>query len=223
MDWKTLIPLITAGVGAAGTIAGRGSAERAAGRATEADLTMQRDRDRTDQYRVQQDAILTLARLLEQGTMDRARLGIEAPSARAKQTMMGDAMAGIQNVAPQGVPSHIPSVSFSGGLRPSLLGSTSRAAGSTLARDAYSALLSGKDVPAAMDPKSLLLTPPTETPLPQAGKIDSILNALSLIGGVAGSGGSVLGNFQNRTKPAIQSRPLGGMSGTMPAVGGVRY
>jgi hypothetical protein len=140
----------------------------------------------------------------------RSQFGLNAPTTRAQQTILGDAMQSVQDVDIEGMPSHIPRIRFTGGLRPSLLGPSARAAGAELSNQALQALQSRSDVPGPMAPlntQGLLIAPPTASQLPQATKSDSIMNALATIGGIANVAGPALqGIFAKKPLP---SRPTG--------------
>ena len=68
--------------------------------------------------------------------LDQRRFGLEATDARANQVMRGDIMANIQDVVATGLPEGVPDITFTGGVRPSLLGPNSRAFGREMSRQA---------------------------------------------------------------------------------------
>lgn len=189
MDWGTVLQLATA----AGSAAAAASRNRAAGRAAEADLAQSQDRTAASIYNTQQSSILEAARAAEAARLARAQLRLTAPETRARQTGLGDALANVQD-ARVSRPSHIPNISVSGGLRPSILGPNARAAGQGLSSQALLALLSGSDVPAQQDWSQALIAPPTATELPKASKLDSILNIIALLGSGAAAAGAVRGS-----------------------------
>jgi hypothetical protein len=193
MSWEAWIPVIASGLGAAGAMAGRASQNRATGRAAEADLTMQRDRDTSSRYAVQQQALLQAALMAEQAKLNRARLGIEAPAARANQAARGDALANVQDVSISGVPSHITVPQISGGLRPSALGPNARAAGRGLSAQALEALLSGSDVPEMPDYSGLAQAMPEQSALPEATGTDRFLSILAALGAASEGASTVAG------------------------------
>jgi hypothetical protein len=85
----------------------------------------------------------------------RAQLGLQAPSVRAKQSVLGSLMKNLQDVDIQGPASqrgHVPTIT--GGMRPSNLDPQTRAHGEELMKAAMAAQLSGSDIPAATDFKS---------------------------------------------------------------------
>ena len=186
MSWTAAIPLITAGLGLAGQVAAAKSAGAAQGRAQEAQIAQGTDATNSRNYSTEQNAKLLAAQLAAQNSLDRAKLGIDAPQARAKQAALGDILANLKDVSIS-APSHLPQISVSGGLRPSVLGAGSQAAGKGLTAQALAALMSGSDVPAATDFNSAVMSAPDLTPTPQAGKSDTFLNYLATIGGLAGA------------------------------------
>lgn len=203
MSWAQAIPLITAGLGLAGQVAAAKSAGAAQGRAQEAQINQGTDAINSRNYATEQNANLLAQQLAAANALDRSRLGIEAPQARANQAALGDILANLQDVQISGVPSHLPNVQVSGGLRPSNLGAGARAAGQGLTAQALQALLSGSDVPPATDFQGAVLDAPKATPTPQAGKSDTFLNYLATIGGLAGAAqqSGVLDRF-NKPKTA---------------------
>lgn len=135
----TILPALLAGGGA---IAAGASGGRAQGRAAEAGINQS------------QDAL----------GLQAARLNLGAPQQRAQNATRGDLLANLQDVsvgAPRGT-------RLSGGTRPSLLSSDTRALGKQMSRDAYLSQMKGDAF--------------TPTPLPQSGKTDTLLNILGGIG-----------------------------------------
>jgi len=211
MSWEAWIPVIASGLGAAGAMAGRASQNRAAGRAAEADVTLQRDRDTSSRYAVQQNALLQAALMAENARLNRARLGIEAPAARANQAARGDALANVQDASISGVPGHITIPQISGGLRPSALGPNARAAGRGLSQQALEALLSQSDVPEMPDYSGLAQAMPEQNALPQATGTDRFLEILAALGAASEAGGTIAGQRRGAGTPSV-GRPsnLGG-------------
>jgi len=187
MSWAQAVPLITAGLGLAGQVAAAKAAGAAQGRAQEAQLGQQQDATISRNTATEQNAKLLAAQLAAQNSLDRAKLGIEAPQARAKQAALGDLLKNLRDVSISGVPSHVPQINVSGGMRPSALGVGSQAAGEGLVQQALQALLTKSDVPAATDFNAAVLPQPELTQTPQAGKSDTFLNYISTIGGLAGA------------------------------------
>jgi hypothetical protein len=179
---------------AAGQIAGKIAGDRAKGRAAEANINADRDRLAAQQNIAQQDAMLKAASLKESGTMDRAALELQrkayadaAPMSRYKQALLGSLAANARDVSASR-PAGVPNISFGGGLRPSAIGPTGRAAGEAMAAQAMLRLLKGdqfSDVGAAPDPK--VLSPTSLSPLPKSNILDRILGGLSVAGMAAGA------------------------------------
>ena len=177
---------------------------RAAGRESEATLLTARDRNAIDRYDSEQRAKLDAAKLGEDALRDRLDRSLESPQKRAGQAALGDILANIKSSGVSGLPGYIPKIAFSGGLTPDLLGPMARTAGSTLARDALMAQLTGSDVPAAPNLSALGTAAPELSPLPQAGKLDSFLNTLGVIGQIA----NIPGEARKRREAAEEARDV---------------
>ena len=85
-----MLPLILGGVSLLGSLFGKGAQKSAEGRAQESQLIEQRNRTLSDNYATNQRAILEALGLQSRNDLDRAQFNISAPSARMKQTMLGD-------------------------------------------------------------------------------------------------------------------------------------
>jgi hypothetical protein len=195
-NYLELIKAIGPYVKAGGEIAGSISEKRAAGRAAETVAGQAQDRTATDRYRTEQAAKLGAAQLLENATQDRADRYLTDAQARAKQVAFGDVLSNLQDVNIGGLPSYIPNIGISGGLRPSALGANARQAGRSLSQSALEAQLSGSDIPNLPDVSRLGTDAPALTELPQSGKLDSILNLL----GYAGLGAGAYEEIQKQRK-----------------------
>lgn len=101
----------------------------------------------------------------------RAELALAAPGVEAKNSVIGDALANMQDVTVSGLSPQINVPTFSGGLRPSMLSANSRALGANMSRNALLNNMTGSDVPAL-------------TPLPTSNALDSILQGTSLTSGL---------------------------------------
>jgi len=192
-------PYIKAG----GEVAGAVSAGRAGGRAEENLGAQAQDRTAIDRYQAEQLAKLGGANLLEGATKDRADRFLTDSMVRAKQVGLGDLLANMQDVDISGLPSYIPHMQFTGGLRPSALGPNARQAGRNLSRQALEAQMSGADIPNLPDVSGLGTNAPDLTPLQHAGKLDTILNML----GYAGLGAGLLPPGKPNTPPFEASVP----------------
>jgi hypothetical protein len=117
-----------------------GMAEGAAeGQKTEAEIANQRaEIARRALADLNQGNLSLYQQLIEAGKLEMAQrqFQLDAPTARAKQVVMGDVMANVQDVNATGLPEGVPDINFEGGLRPSLLGPNSRAFGAELSRQA---------------------------------------------------------------------------------------
>jgi hypothetical protein len=186
IDWAALID--------AGTkVAGAAASGRASGRAAEGTANQAQDREAILRYQAEQQAKINAALLTENATKDRADRFLTDSQKRAQQVGLGDLLANVQDVQMSGMPSYIPHMSFSGGLRPSALGPNTRAAGQNLSRQALEAQLSGADIPNLPDVSGLGTAAPALTPLPQSSKLDTLLNLLSY-------GGQGYGAYEEATK-----------------------
>ena len=189
MGWietaAALAPYIQAGAQVAGGI----SSGRAAGRAAEGAATQGQDVGALNRYIAEQNARQAAATLQE----SIAKRATETPEIRAKQAALGDLLSNIQDVEIGGLPSYVPKVKFSGGLRPSALGPLARQGGQNLAQQAVLAQMTGSDLPPPGYFQSLGLggSAPAQSPLPQASGMDSFLNVLSTIGQIANIPGEV--------------------------------
>lgn len=175
-------------------------------------------RDTMDRYNTQQGATTNATQGLQTATshaldaqsaegMQRAQLGLQAPSVRARQSVLGSLMKNLQPAhiqGPAGQQGHESTIT--GGLSASALDPMTRQHGDELMKAALQAQLSGSDVPAATDFKSgiqdwkgSVLTPPDATDYTKsimappelggyksAGKGESIMSGLSMGGGVIG-------------------------------------
>lgn len=226
MDWSTVMPLITAGVTTAGTIA----AARQQGRQAQAQHQVPVDQLNQNAYQTDissrqrgldaQDAAL-LARAL--GQLQENQAALNAPGQRAGNAVQGDILANAQDVQFSGS-SRIPKFEFSGGLRPSLMSADTRELGRNMSREALLSQLKGSptpfsDLPAA-DYGSIINAPgaPGGTPLPQGSRLDSVLQAISQYGGLAATAGQAMQGGQNAGVPtAPGASPVTQMPGQMVA------
>jgi hypothetical protein len=178
------------------------------------------DRGAMDRYGTQQGATTNAIQGRQAATsnalgqqsnegLQRAQLGLQAPSVRAKQSVLGSLMKNLQDVDIQGPASqrgHVPTIT--GGMRPSNLDPQTRAHGDELMKAAMAAQLSGSDIPAATDFKSgiqdwrtsvlappeatdyskALLPPPELGGYAQPGKGETAMSIGSLIANLLGQG-----------------------------------
>lgn len=192
------------------------------------------DRGALDRYGTQQAATTNAmqgqqaatSRALEAQSgegLQRAQLGLQAPSIRAKQSLLGSLMQNLQPVNIQTnarVAASKPTIT--GGLSPAAIDPTTRQHGGALMQAALQAQLSGSDIPKATDFKSGIqdwkssiltppdavdfgkgvLTPPELSGYRQPGKGESIM-----------SGGSIIGGILGELLPLILNRGGGGAPG----------
>lgn len=193
------LPVLDA-IGGAGTGAAGGMADE---RARQNQFNLGRAGLANSAYATQQGNLTSLAGLNEQATMNRAQLGLTAPTARANQMIKGSLMETLQPLKITHPRAHIPE--FTGGLSAANFTPAVRAAGRTLQDQAGSALASGSDVPAPTDYASRLLPAPDLPSYKEPGKAETvtgtggilarILAALAKRGGgsASGSGMAALG------------------------------
>ena len=168
---------------------GRGAAQE---RGNQNTFNLSQDALRNSQYSTQQQALLQLLGLTEQGLAGRARLGLDAPGQRTRQAVLGSLL---QNVQPFQVtpPPGVRMGNVSGGMSPALLNKDARAAGGELQRQALMALLTKSDVPPMPDTSKTILNPPQLSNYQRAGGGESILSLLGLIGSGLGAAGFGMG------------------------------
>lgn len=166
--------------------AGRGAA---AERQSQNDFIQRENQMRLSQQQAQQQALMQLLGLDERATMDRAQLGIAAPSARTKQAVIGSLLSRLQPASVQ-APAGVRVGQIRGGLGDAIGGGAMRQAGNALSSQALQALLSRSDVPAVTNyAKTGLVAPAQMQGYKKAGKGESIMSAIGVGGGLA----SILG------------------------------
>jgi hypothetical protein len=190
MGWLSVLSKVFGGGGSggygdyvnvAGDVASSIAANRAKGRADEGTANQLQDRNVLARYIAEQNAKEAAAKFTEDATRDRADRTLTNARDRAKQVVQGDIMANLQPAHLQGLPSYIPKMSFGGGAI-NALGPATRASGRNLAQQALLAQMSGSDIPGMPDASQLGTAAPDVTPLPESGKLDSILNTVGAIG-----------------------------------------
>ena len=169
--------------GAIGAL-GQGAADAAGGMADERTLANQYGINRgqlaNQQYGTQQGAKTNLLSMQEKGMLDRAKMGVEAPSARANQVLKGSLMSLVKPAKITHPRATIPGIS--GGLTPAALSQIARQTGVDLQDIASTALKSGSDVPELPDYVSQGMVEAPELPeYEQAGKLET---GLGIAGGV---------------------------------------
>lgn len=140
--------------------------------------------------------------LNRQAENDRARIGMEAPSTRTRQALLGSLLqhARSTRVTP---PSGIRMGAVSGGVDlDALINAAARGAGGTLQRQATTALETGSDVPAPMEATSRLTPVGAATPYRNAGGLESAVTGGGLLAALL----STLARQNGRGNGA--SRPL---------------
>lgn len=135
---------------------------------------------------------------LSDADLRQQQFSLDAPKARARNSVQGDILANAQDVSLSGLPSTIPNISIQGGLRPSMFSPNTRALGGEMSAQALASQRAGDhfkplpDLPSYQAPSTGLpdyVQPPKApgvTPPVQATGLDSFLNTsgglLSLAG-----------------------------------------
>jgi hypothetical protein len=170
--------------------------------------------------------------------LERARLGLQAPSIAAKQSIFGSMMKNMQPhqfTSPARQQGHLTNVT--GGLSAASLDPTTRQHGEELMKSALQAQLSGGglppktdfmggvqdwkssvlDAPEATDYSKGLLNPPQLQGYQNAGKGESLMSMLGLGGGILGQLLPALGGGGGRTPITLSNQmptPYTGMNAT---------
>lgn len=217
-------PLLGGAIGAAGGLGGKiaGGLEKAGGalsgighaasggagamedtRLVEANLANTRDRNQLEQAALQ----IRQNEGRDQLGLDRAKFSLDAPGTQTKQAAYGDALANVQdvNIDFQPTSGALPKANVSGGLRPSMFGPTSRAAGADLARTALMNKLSGTTgLPEMSGPVGM----PTLSDPTQAGALEKTMGGVGLGGSILGALGEALKN-RRLQRPVPESTQAG--------------
>lgn len=203
------IPLmaIAAGAGILGKIMGGGAKGAATERASQNDFTQTQNQQALSKYGIDQSARTALTNTQEGAVMDRAKMGVNAPMARAKQSLIGSILQNLQS-AKITAPAGIRMGQMSGGLDPSsLLNAGARQGGAEMQRQALMALMNKSDVPAQTDyVSSGTVAAPQMGQFKQAGKGESLMSLLSLLGS-AGGAIAEIGNINAPKGPQGDSGP----------------
>jgi hypothetical protein len=221
IDYATLIPLVTAGVGAAGQVA----AARQQGREKQA--TQQGTVDQLNQNAHQTDVTAAqrgleakdaalLARAV--GMLQENAAARAAPGERARTSVRGDILANAVDAKFNGG-GRIPKFEFSGGLRPGMFSGNTRKLGGEMSRAALLDQMKGEahpfaDLPAADFSKVIDSKAPIGTALPEGGKLDSILGAIGQYGGM----GAALANAPRGAGSSAAPIPAAQVSSAQPMI-----
>lgn len=177
-DPNTYATLLKA-YGAAGAGAAQG---QAAERTNENSYQTNANNTETSRYATQQGNLVNTLGLNENATMNRANLGLQAPTTRANQVLKGSLMELLQPVKISHPRATIPTIS--GGLNGDVLSALARSAGKTLQTQGNDALVSKSDVPAPVDYTSKLSAAPEITPYKEPGAGETALGTTSTIANV---------------------------------------
>lgn len=187
---------ILGGAGILGKLLGGGGEGAAKERMAQNTFTQGENNRMAALYGTQQNALANLLGLQERATMDRAKMGVEAPSARMKQALLASLLQNARPASFSGLPKGVTVPQMSGGLNPALINAAARSGAGELQRQALLALLTKSDVPQATDyGKTGMLPLPQFQGYKGAGKGESFMSGAGLIGGLLGGlGGLRRGN-----------------------------
>lgn len=193
-SWWDAVPAIAGAVGKIAGGAAKGSADQ---RYLENNSAAQRNALLAQLYSIQQNASQNAVTAganekINQGNLDlnRREFALNAPNARARQSVKGSILANAQPMTLSGLPDRVSSriPTISGGLSPALFDGNTRALGSELTRDAIMDQLAG-DKFESMTPtdfKSGVLPLPALEDLQKSGVLEKILAGVGLAGSVVG-------------------------------------
>ncbi len=222
MSWKDwILPAVSVGaapftggasltglLGSIGKVAGNAAQGAATQRTNQNELTQRQNSLLAQLFGINQNAQTNALEgqsreRLGQGNLDleQRKFSLAAPSARASQAVRGSLIQNLQPVSFSGLPSRISSSipTITGGLTPAAISPEARQAGGLLTRQAIMDMLKG-DSFAPQTPTDFqggVLHSPQMAALQDPGKLESILGAIGLIGGI---GGAVGDTFQQRRK-----------------------
>lgn len=181
-----ILPILLA-AGGLGKVFGGAAKGQADERANQNAYGLNQNAQDTQRFNVAQDARTRLLELQERGTMDRAKLGLMAPQQRAKQALLGSLLQNMQKVNVQ-PPAGIRMGTVTGGLNMDAISAAARGGGGELQRQALAALASGSDIPGQTDFMGQgTLSAPGQRGYRNAGRGESILSILGLLGSVGGA------------------------------------
>lgn len=179
---------IMAGASLIGKLFGGMGKGRAEGRKAEADVNLQRDQLATSQYGVQQRSMLDAAQGMAQQNQTDAQMGLTAPSMRAKQALLGDALKNYSYKAPTHARANV--VDFGS---PYNISDSTRQLGGLLSSGALADQQKGNSPLEKVDYMSMLMKAPGQTALPKSSWLDKVLNGAGAIGSLAGGVGEMMG------------------------------
>lgn len=174
-----LLPALMAGSSILSKAGGGASKERQSAN----DYQLQQNQLNQRAHESNTSALLNALRQNEEAAMSRAKLGIDAPQARAKQALLGSLMANARTarVTP---PAGVRMGTVTGGLDLDALLANARGTGRTLNRQANRALRTGSDVPAYTDATARLSSAPTPGGYQKAGAMESLLGGGGLLASI---------------------------------------
>lgn len=181
------IMAVMAGASLLGKMMGKGGEGAAQERGNQNDFQQRQNQLANQQYSTQQGAATNLSGLQEKATMDRAQMGIDAPSARMKQALLGSLLQNYQNRQIE-APAGIRVGKVTGGLDLGAMSQAVRDGAGGFSADALAALKNKSDIPGATDyMKTGMVAPPMMDGYKEAGKMESVLSGGGLLGGLLGT------------------------------------
>lgn len=165
-------------------------------------------------YNTQQQTELDLLRQREAAVQDRANRALTAPAQRTRQAVIAQMLANYRPTSVSGLPAGVSIPQTSGGALSALMGSPqAKQSLELLTRQALLAQLTGSDVPDLPDTAGARVKAPGYQ---KAGRLESILSGMGLIGGAAGAFAGMRGGGGGGGGSAVAPTPPGW---TIPRVG----
>lgn len=211
-----LLPLLT-GIGSILGGAAKGSADQ---RQSENNQTQNKNQLLAQLYNTNQNATMDALRSgsaerIAQGNQDleRRQFALNAPRARASQSVRGSILQNAQPMTISGVSDRVKIPQISGGLTPAMFNADTRALGGELTRSALVDQLKGDEF-APMEStdfsKGVLAMPQLEE-LKKSGLLEQILGSLGMASSI---GAGALGAVEGARRPRVQNNypidPTGG-------------
>jgi hypothetical protein len=169
VDWTQLLQ-------SGAQLAGAAGAARAKGRADESTALNQRDQTANSLYNTAQNAQMQSGQL----DLQRQQAAQQMAGKRTQQATAADLLSRMQDVSIN-VPG-IHNATVTGGIRPSAMGDIGRTSNALLAKQALMKQLEGDSFSGGQ-----ILTPPSQSAMPQGNFLDTLLNTGGLVGSLGGA------------------------------------
>lgn len=180
-----------AGLSAGGSTLGALGAGAAAGRVQQAQTNQSQDKINQAAQQSYQQALLEknaqdiqAAQAAAQTQLQQKQFELTAPAARLANAIRGNVASNMQDVHVNR-PAGVPTIQFSGGLRPSDMGPESRQAGQLMASQALHAMQTPDQFSALPTSNAQVLPQFTATALPKPGLLSNLASAAGVVGGGA--------------------------------------